>query len=180
MYRKVTLLLIVALAVTLAAATVSIAAPKEKRVVCQNGVTKEIPAHAKAKGATQGPCPETPPQGGGGDLRGWTAVPQEEPEGINIAAVYIFDQSGGLWETVEPCVIYEAHAELTLERDGVQYILNRENNPDMTWYATSIVVGAVTYSGRLQFEQSNGKLTELPGDGGNFTIVYSTGIACPE
>ena len=61
MYRKVTLLAMVALAVTLAAATVSIAAPKETRTVCQDGVTKEIPVQAKAKGATEGPCETTPP-----------------------------------------------------------------------------------------------------------------------
>src|SRR5918995_554824 len=60
MYRKGTLLIMLALAVTLAAATVSVAAPKETRTVCQDGVTKEIPAHAKAKGAIEGPCEETP------------------------------------------------------------------------------------------------------------------------
>lgn len=56
MYRKGTLILTMALAFTLMAATVATGAPKEKRVVCQDGVTKEIPAHAKAKGATEGPC----------------------------------------------------------------------------------------------------------------------------
>jgi hypothetical protein len=59
-YRKVTLLVMVALAVTLSTATVASTAPPEKRVVCQDGVTKEVPIQAKAKGATEGPCEETP------------------------------------------------------------------------------------------------------------------------
>jgi len=64
MYRKVTVLLMVALAVTLSMATVASTAPKapkETRTVCQDGVTKEIPAHAKAKGATEGPCEPAEP-----------------------------------------------------------------------------------------------------------------------
>jgi hypothetical protein len=64
MYRKVTLLVMVALAVTLASATWATAAPKEKRTVCQDGVTKEVPAHSKGhKNATEGPCEEEPPPG---------------------------------------------------------------------------------------------------------------------
>src|SRR5215212_3900841 len=56
-YRRVTLLIMVAVSVTLSMATVASTAPPEMRTVCQDGVTKEVPIHAKAKGATEGPCP---------------------------------------------------------------------------------------------------------------------------
>ena len=60
-YRNLTLLVMASLAITLSMATVASTAPPEKRTVCQDGVTHEIPAHAKAKGATEGPCPEEGP-----------------------------------------------------------------------------------------------------------------------
>jgi hypothetical protein len=62
MQWKASLILLMALALTLTVGTVAIGAPKEKRTVCQDGITKEIPVQAKAKGATEGPCEETPPE----------------------------------------------------------------------------------------------------------------------
>jgi|SRR5215204_4579467 len=62
MYRKGILLLVAALVATLTAATVATGAPPEKRTLCTaDGETIEIPNHAKGpKGATEGPCEETP------------------------------------------------------------------------------------------------------------------------
>src|SRR5829696_3431031 len=60
-YRNLTLLVMASLAITLSMATVASTAPPEKRTVCQDGVTKEVPIHAKAKGATEGPCEDTQP-----------------------------------------------------------------------------------------------------------------------
>ena len=65
MQRKATLILMMALALTLMAGTVAIGAPKEKRTICTpEGKTMEVPANSKGhKGATEGPCQEPPPPG---------------------------------------------------------------------------------------------------------------------
>ncbi len=173
MYRKATLILTMALAFTLMAATVATGAPKEKRVVCQDGVTKEIPAHAKAKGATEGPCEETPPPDAG-DLAGLTAVPQdEEPNNLAITALFIYEFPAG-------CVVDEAVAQLKLERDGVQYILSPENNGYTTWYVGSTVISWARHDGSMQFELPDGTLTWLPRADGAFTIVSSSGVTCSQ
>jgi hypothetical protein len=133
--RKATLIIMMALALTLTVGTVAIGAPKEKRTICTpEGKTMEVPAHSKGhKGATEGPCQETPP-------------PPPDPENPDLeqATRICETQYGGTIVSTDPITCeYTGDTGVALETaylnyDGVYRIVWEEVVPDNFGFPTLV------------------------------------------